>query len=176
VRYWGNLVLKEVRAEIGDLYPLVPDPQYKGKKLAIQRDWLKGHDSEGVPTGYLMPVAYLWTRTVKCKNPSCGAIVPLVKQTWLCKKKGHFLALKMVAPKGKKNVRFEVVKAESEKGLGFDPAGFSNAGNAACPSVAPRPTASTSWPRLCRTRKSTTHGSGLHLSWSKRESLYRGGR
>jgi len=49
------------------------------------------------PPGYLTPVAYLWTRTVRCKNPSCGATVPLVKQTWLCKKKGRYIALKMIS-------------------------------------------------------------------------------
>ena len=56
-------------------------------------------------------MACLWTRTVKCKNPSCGATVPLVKQTWLCKKKDRYVALKMIAPAGKKQVRFEVVEA-----------------------------------------------------------------
>ncbi|MGB8032042.1 MAG: DUF1156 domain-containing protein [Terracidiphilus sp.] len=134
VRYWGNWILTKVRDEIGDLYPLVPDPQHKGnRKSAIQLDWFKDHDAAEVPTGYLMPVAYLWTRTVKCKNPSCRATVPLVKQTWLCKKDGRYVAMKMIAPKGKKQVHFEVVEAKSEKRLGFDPEGFSKAGNAACP-------------------------------------------
>jgi putative DNA methylase len=133
VGYWGKWVLKKVGAEIGDLYPLIPDPQYRGKKPAIQSNWLKEHDAEEVPAGYLMPVAYLWTRTVKCKNPACGAIVPLVKQTWLCKKENQYVAMKMIAPKGKKEVRFEVIEARSEKGLGFDPAAFSKAGNATCP-------------------------------------------
>ena len=61
----------------------------------------------GRPT--LTPVAYLWTRTVTCKNPHCRAAVPLAKQTWLCKKPGRYVALKIVAPRGKKEVRFEVV-------------------------------------------------------------------
>ena len=39
----------------------------------------------------------------------------------------------MVAPKGQKHVRFEVVEATAEKDLGFDPAAFSKAGNATCP-------------------------------------------
>jgi len=133
VRYWGNWVLKKVKAEIGDLYPLIPDPAYKGKKAELQPDWFKEHDSDEVPPGYLMPVAYLWTRTVKCKNPACGATVPLVKQTWLCKKHGRYVAMKMVAPQGKKEVHFEVVEALTEKGIGFDPTAFSTAGNAACP-------------------------------------------
>jgi len=91
-----------------------------------------------------MPVAYLWTRTVRCKNPSCGAMVPLVKQTWLCKKKagkkspGRYVALKIVGgntgePHMKKEVCFEVVEATKEDGLGFDPAAGSKGGNAICP-------------------------------------------
>lgn len=133
VRYWGNWVLEKVKAEIGDLYPLIPDPTFKGKRAEIQTDWLKDHDTDDVPPGHLMPVAYLWTRTVTCKNPNCKATVPLVRQTWLCKKTGRYVALKMIAPRGKKQVRFEVMEAHSENGLGFDPEGFSKGGNATCP-------------------------------------------
>ncbi len=130
VRYWGEWVLKKVKAEIGDLYPLIPDPAYKKKREPVKS--IFGTDEE-VPPGYLVPVAYLWTRTVTCKNPTCKATVPLLRQTWLCKKKDQFVALKVVAPKSAKRVRFEVAESNSEKGLGFDPAGFSKAGNATCP-------------------------------------------
>ncbi len=138
VRYWGEWVLKKVKTEIGDLYPAVPDPEVKdeeiGEKPQSVMEFAK--PSQGrlrVPAGYMTPVAYLWTRTVRCKNPTCGATVPLVRQTWLCKKKDRYVALKMIAPKGEKIVRFEVVESRTEKGLGFDPAGFSKGGNATCP-------------------------------------------
>ncbi|MDH7515186.1 MAG: DUF1156 domain-containing protein, partial [Bacteroidota bacterium] len=88
---------------------------------------------EKTPAGYLTPIAYLWTRTVRCKNPACGATVPLVRQTWMCKKKDRYVALKMIAPKGEKRVRFNVVESRTEKGLGFDPTAFSKGGNATCP-------------------------------------------
>jgi len=132
VRYWGNWVLEKVKSEIGDLYPLIPDPEFKERRPETQRGFWKASKDEK-PPGYLVPVAYLWTRTVRCKNPTCGATVPLVRQTWLCKKKDRFVALKMIAPKGKKEVCFEVVESRTEKGLGFDPAGFSKGGNATCP-------------------------------------------
>jgi len=132
VRFWGNWILEKVKAEIGDLYTLIPDPTYQGKRQTIQTDWLKEHATGDVPPGYLIPVAYLWTRTVTCKNPNCKATVPLVKQTWLCKKEGYCAAMKIVAPHGKKDVRFEVVEAHSEKELGFDPANFSKGGTATC--------------------------------------------
>jgi len=133
VRYWGEWVLKKVKAEIGDLYPLIPDPEYKGNRPAVQAEMWQSSERETVPPGYLVPVAYLWTRTVRCKNPSCGATVPLVKQTWLCKKKGRYVALKTVAPKGEKAVRYEVVESATERGLGFDPTAGSEGGNATCP-------------------------------------------
>jgi len=143
VRYWGKWVLEKVRAEIGDLYPPIPDPNASKSKTVIGQDQTelagKGFEKPGqqalayeTPSGYLTPVAYLWTRTVRCKNPSCGATVPLVRQTWLCKKKGRYVALRMVSPKGKKQVRFEVFEATSERGLGFDPAAGSKGGNATC--------------------------------------------
>jgi putative DNA methylase len=133
VRYWGNWVLEKVKAEIGDLYPLIPDPEYKGRGPESQTTLWKSARKDEVPPGFLVPVAYLWTRTVRCKNPTCGATVPLLRQTWLCKKKDRYVALKMIAPKGKKEARFEVVESRTEKGLGFDPAGFSKGGNATCP-------------------------------------------
>jgi adenine-specific DNA methylase len=74
VRYWGEWVLQKVKAEIGDLYPLIPDPAFRGKRQEIQTDWLKDHGTRDIPTGYLMPVAYLWTRTVTCKNRVCSRI------------------------------------------------------------------------------------------------------
>jgi putative DNA methylase len=133
VLYWGNWVLKKVKAEIGNLYPLIPDPEFKGRRPETQMTFWKSTDWEDVPPGYLVPAAYLWTRSVRCKNPTCGATVPLVRQTWLCEKKGRYVALRIVAPKGKKQVRFEVVEAASERGLGFDPAAGSKGGNATCP-------------------------------------------
>jgi putative DNA methylase len=138
VEYWGNWVLDKVRAEIGDLYPPIPDPRQKGEKLIPKpQEKFEGFESAQAelttPHGYLTPVAYLWTRTVKCKNPGCEATVPLLRQTWLCKKKNRHVALKMIAPKGEKKVRFEVVEAEKERDLGFDPEAFSKGGNASCP-------------------------------------------
>ena len=139
VRYWGEWVLKKVKAEIGDFYPLVPDPEYKGNRPAVQAEMWQSSDKESIPPGYLMPVAYLWTRTVRCKNPSCGATVPLVRQTWLSKKSGgtkssgRFVALKTVAKSGERKASFEVVEATSEKGIGFNPEVGSKAGNATCP-------------------------------------------
>lgn len=136
VRYWGEWVLKKVKAEIGDLYPLIPDPKTKETKPLRQADMWQSKDE--LPPGYLVPIAYLWTRTVRCKNPACGATVPLVRQTWLCKKSGgkrsdpKYVAVKICGDRENKDIRFEVVEARSEAGLGFNPSAGSKGGDATC--------------------------------------------
>lgn len=138
VEHWGNWVLDKVKAEIGDLYPQIPDPAASGEELGSDPQGTMGFAEERqqklkVKRGFLTPVAYLWTRTVRCKNPACGAIVPLLRQTWLCRKKDRCVAMRVVAPKAEKRVRFEIVEARDESGLGFDPTAFSKEGNATCP-------------------------------------------
>ncbi len=132
VEKWGNWVIEKVRAEIGDFYPLIKIgevitekfeqiellPQSKPKQLSLANN--------------LTPVAYLWTRTVKCPNPACGASVPLVRQTWLCKKKNKYVAFKVIPNYQTKQVEFEVLQATTEKGLGFDPSAGSSRGNSVC--------------------------------------------
>jgi len=88
--------------------------------------------------GELTQIAYLWTRTVKCKSPSCDAVVPLVRQTWLCKKSGKFIALKVSPDPKKKIPKFTVVssyaKTETEaiEKFGFDPGKLSKEGETKC--------------------------------------------
>lgn len=122
VEKWGNWVIENVRQEIGDLYPQV---EIKNSELKIKKP-IANSDS------VLTPVAYLWTRTVKCPDPNCGADVPLVRQTWLCKKKNRYVALKVIPNKQTKKVEFEVVGASKEEDLGFDPSSGSSRGNSTC--------------------------------------------
>ena len=128
VRYWGQWVLEKVKAEIGDLYPPIPDPESPvGRERMRERQTefaTEGFEQRGqmefakdLPGGYLTPVAYLWTRTVTCKNPSCRATVPLVKQTWLCKKKDRYVALKIVASRKEERRPFRSRRGRSEKNL-----------------------------------------------------------
>ncbi len=66
VRAWGWWVLQRAKADLERFYPTV----------------------DGKPT-----VAYLWARTVSCKN--CRATVPLLKTRWLCKKDNKRVVLTM---------------------------------------------------------------------------------
>lgn len=134
VEHWGNVVFEKVRHEIADLYPPVPDPAYDRKKPPKTDHALFKNAGKGnaVPAGFLIPVAYLWTRTVPCKK-RCGAQVPMMRQTWLCKRGDRFVAMKPVHDAKLKQVRFEIVEADTEEGFDFDPAAFSTGGSAACP-------------------------------------------
>ncbi|PWV37727.1 MAG: DNA methylase [Desulfurococcaceae archaeon] len=68
IRRWGEWVLREVEREIGGFY--CPDPDGS------------------------IPIAYIWVRTIPCRNPSCGIEIPLMKHYWLVKKTGKKIALK----------------------------------------------------------------------------------
>lgn len=102
VKKWGNWVLEEARKELGRFYPKDPDGS--------------------------IPVGYIWARTIKCQNPSCGAEIPLMRQFWLCNKPNKKVALKMIVDKKNKKIDFKIVKdlpaeasAQAGKKIDFDP-------------------------------------------------------
>jgi putative DNA methylase len=155
VEKWGNWVIEKVREEIGDLYPSITpqslhtlqESEGHGTKQSQTEDAMTDEQLslnlgsqfadnkskiQNPKSKNLTPVAYLWTRTVKCPNPACVAGVPLVRQTWLCKKSKKYVALKVIPNHETKQVEFEVVEAATEKELGFDPAAGSSRGNSTC--------------------------------------------
>ena len=109
VRAWGRWVLARARKELARFYPTYADveplqpglkpydrqpmrlvplkddgtPDIDSLNAEFSEDYL---DDKRNPRWVAKPtVAYLWARTVKCKN--CRATVPLLKTRWLCKKK-----------------------------------------------------------------------------------------
>ena len=80
VRAWGWCVLQEAREELKDVYPVVDDKE---------------------------TVAYLWARTVRCKN--CRATIPLLKIRWLCKKENKRVILTMEPNGDRSGVVFGVL-------------------------------------------------------------------
>ncbi len=69
IRYYGKWMRDEAERRIGHLYPKVTLPkEYGGSEATV--------------------IAWLWTRTVTCPNPACGAKMPLVRSFYLSKKKG----------------------------------------------------------------------------------------
>jgi len=104
VKYWGRWILEETQHEIGKYYPEEPSKA--------------------------VPVAYLWARTITCPNPTCRAMIPLLLQTWLCRKPGLDVALRL-RPDGSNKCHFDVV---SNKEINFDPnQGTLKRGNLVCP-------------------------------------------
>jgi putative DNA methylase len=117
VERWGQWVIEQVREEIGDLYPPIKVGEVAAE-TSEQMSLLSGRKQRQLGLAQeLTPVAYLWTRTVKCPNPACGAQVPLVRQTWLCKKKNKSVALKVIPNHETKRVEFEAADVSLPKVL-----------------------------------------------------------
>jgi putative DNA methylase len=105
VERWGRWVLEEARKELERFYPSDPDGS--------------------------VPVGYIWARTLPCQNPSCGAEIPLMRQTWLAKKERRRIALRLVPDRARRRVEFQVVEG---KAIDFDPEeGTVTRANVRCP-------------------------------------------
>ena len=87
VRAWGWWVLQQARKDLERFYPTI----------------------DGKPT-----VAYLWARTVTCKN--CRATIPLLKTRWLCKKDNKRVLLTMEPNADKTGVVFGIEKECASQG------------------------------------------------------------
>ena len=131
VARWGEWVIAKTQEEVGDLYP----------DIELEDDGSGTGDlfNQG-KRRVLRPIAYLWTRTIP--SPARGyeeGMVPLVRQTWLRKKKGQYVALRSVVDREKLTVAYEVVESTARtpeaaiKEWGFDPAGMSVRGATTCP-------------------------------------------
>ena len=106
VRAWGRWVLARARTELASCYPTYAEfePLERGREFeprpmrllevgegVPRADPLNGEFDEGYledprnPRWVAKPaVAYLWARTVACKQ--CRAELPLLKTRWLCRK------------------------------------------------------------------------------------------
>lgn len=94
VRYYGEWMKQEAFQRIGHLYPKVKVP----------------HEQGG---GEATVIAWIWARTVKCPNPTCGCEMPLASSFVLSKKKGKEAWVKPI-PDGDK-VHFEVQNGKCPK-------------------------------------------------------------
>jgi putative DNA methylase len=107
VKRWGEWVLECARRELAAFYPTV---------------------------GGETPIAYIWSRTIRCPNPACGAEIPLFRQFWLArkanKKANKKVALKPIPNPAAKRVDFAIVHGDA---VDFDPSrGTVSRGNAVC--------------------------------------------
>ena len=129
VRAWGRWVLARARKELSSYYPTYAEfePLEPHKDFEPRPRQLLEIDEEGVPQidplnaefddAYLKDknnprwiakptVAYLWARTVTCKQ--CRATLPLLKTQWLCKKSRKRVLLTMEPNADQTGVIFDV--------------------------------------------------------------------
>ncbi|MCS7225147.1 MAG: DUF1156 domain-containing protein [Armatimonadetes bacterium] len=103
VRKWGQWVLDKAQRELSEFYP-----QKSGET----------------------PIAYIWSRTIRCPNPSCSAEIPLFRQFWLARKDNKKVALKPIPDRKAPQVNFTIVEGSA---IDFDPSeGTVRKGNAVC--------------------------------------------
>lgn len=130
VRAWGRWVLAQARRDLARFYPTYADFEplvevaHKVEKRPMKLVPLKEDGTPDIdalnaefdeaylkdrrnPRWVAKPtVAYLWARTVTCKN--CRATIPLLKTRWLCKKDKKRVALTMQPNPEKTGVVFGV--------------------------------------------------------------------
>jgi putative DNA methylase len=124
VREHGRRWVDRTWERVGHLYPRARESQGEQQRLG---------EDPAAQRASGRPIAYLWTRTVPCPNTAGGTHdLPLVRQTWLAKKKGRYIALRPVVNRADRSLAWEIVEAPTAEGLGFDPAGFSSRGRASC--------------------------------------------
>jgi adenine-specific DNA methylase len=134
---WGQWVLDQARRELARFYPVYADfePLTEGKAyehqpmrlVPLKADGTQDLDALNAEFGedYLKvktnprwiakpTVAYLWARTVKCKN--CRATIPLIKTRWLSKKDGKRVLLTMEPNPDKTDVMFGIETDAPVKG------------------------------------------------------------
>ncbi len=129
VKKWGEWVIERAKEQLADFYP-TPQGEQSANEDLVQTAFSGEQRTQS--NSALTPIAYLWTRIVSCPNPTCGAAVPLVRQTWLRKKEGNYVALRMVPDHVTKRVRFERAQATTPQGLEFDPEEGNKRGNTVC--------------------------------------------
>jgi adenine-specific DNA methylase len=170
VRAWGQWVLDHARRELAEYYPIYADFEpldlKNPKPYEKQPMRLVPLHEDGTPNvgafnaelgeAYLKEkrnprwvakptVAYLWARTVTCKN--CRATIPLLKICWLCKKDKKRVLLAMEPRADKAGVVFGIEneapikggntaqRRENDKRLGVGTMSRSGAKCPCCPAI-----------------------------------------
>jgi putative DNA methylase len=92
VRYYGKWMRDEAEEKIGHLYPKAKLPE--GTEATV--------------------IAWLWARTVRCPNPACETMMPLVKSFELSTKKGKQAWVEPTVDSNTRMIRFEVRLGQGE--------------------------------------------------------------
>jgi len=98
LRYYGEHIKREAYRRIGHLYPAAKLPPKRGG-------------------GHASVIAWIWARTVKCTNPSCGCNMPLISSFVLSTKKNHEAWVRPIFDKDR--FHFEVYEGKYDKAAEF---------------------------------------------------------
>ena len=108
VRYYGQWMRDQAEARIGHLYPTIELPAEHGG-------------------GQATVIAWLWARTVPCRNPVCRATMPLLNSFALSRRKNREAWLEPVGQTVGSDVQFQV-----RQGPGCPKQGTVTRGGAVC--------------------------------------------
>ena len=103
VRKWGAWVSKEAERELAVFYPKDPDGA--------------------------TPLAYLWSRTIKCEGPGCGAEVPIFRSPIVAKRKRSSVSIELRPNVERKTIGLAIVERPE---AGSDE-GTARRGSVTCP-------------------------------------------
>ena len=88
IRYYGRWMRERAWERIGHLYPTAKLP-------------------EG---GESVVIAWLWARTIPCRNPACGILMPLMRTYQISTKRGNLRWTKPLIDRKEKKVSFEPIR------------------------------------------------------------------
>jgi putative DNA methylase len=132
VSHWGKRIINRLRDKVADWYPQV---RLDDSKVIAQQLSMFGATDASASVGH-NPVAYIWVRTVPCRNPQCRSIVPLVRQAWL-RKKGGVVSAVPTLKKGGTTLSWEIVVGSETADDDDEQTGAGGAVCLACPTPVP---------------------------------------
>lgn len=111
IRTWGLWIKEESEKEVGQFYLGIDDPKEDYYKPRIVPNIRKGVQNwKFVKIAKELPIAYLWARTIKCEGPGCGSEVPLIRSTYLAKRAGKSIGLKVIPNPKEKRIDFQIIE------------------------------------------------------------------
>ena len=129
VTTWGQRLIAAARDATYTAYETRPNPVAASSQHTL---FAAASTQLNTPPAITQPDVYLWTRTVACPNPGCGASVPLAPSTRLVEKPGRAIALRIEPSTDRRSVRFLRAEATSVAGFDFPTENLSARGNARC--------------------------------------------
>lgn len=112
VRYYGKWMRDQAEKRIGHLYPKVKAVQNEDGSFRHATEEEVQNPKSKIQN--LTVIAWIWARTVKCPNPTCGAMMPLVRSFALSTKKSKEAHVSPIIDHENKTIRFSIQSPKSK--------------------------------------------------------------